>query len=191
VASQLFADRGFAAVTTRQIAAAADVAFPIMYRHFGNKRRLYLTAFGASLERVNAKYLAVLRLNGTAEDRLLAFVSELYRDLSSDPFVSKFMQREILDRDYKGLEEMTKKTFMEPYRLVKDLCGQLVDEPASEWSAILVYAITMGLSQFRPIGMTISPARKDWAEADFMARLILAQIFPGTNWLHAGRRRGR
>jgi AcrR family transcriptional regulator len=186
-ASQMFADRGFASVTTRQIAAAADVAFPVMYRHFGDKRKLYLTAFGDSLEHVNRKYVSLLQPAGPADRRLLAFVSELYKDLMSDPFVSKFMQREILDRDYEGLEEMTKKSFSEPYLLVRALCSRLVEEDAAERSAILVYAVTMGLSQFRPIGMTISPGSTRWTHPDSMARLILALVFPARDWSRASR----
>jgi AcrR family transcriptional regulator len=183
----LFAERGFTSVTTRQIAGAADVAFPIMYRHFGDKRRLYVTAFSDSLEKVNRKYLALLRLEGSPEERLLAFVAELYKDLVSDSFVSRFMQREILDRDYKGLKEMTRTTFLEPYLLVKEFCRQLVGPDAAEWTAILVYAVTMGLSQFRPIGMTISPKRKDWIEPESMARLILVLVFHNRDWSPVGR----
>ena len=187
VASQMFADRGFASVTTRQIAAAADVAFPVMYRHFGDKRRLYLTAFSDSLEHVNEKYVSLLGSAGSADKRLLAFVSELYRDLTNDPFVSKFMQREILDRDYEGLEKLTKESFVEPYRLVRALCSRLVEEDTAERSAILIYAVTMGLSQFRPIGMTIAPRSARWTEPDSMARLILALVFPTRHWSRAKR----
>jgi hypothetical protein len=116
-------------------------------------------------------------------------VSGLYEDLISDPFVSKFMQREILDRDYEGLEEMIKGSFLESYLLVRELCGQLVGKDAAEWSAILVYTVTMGLSQFRPIGMTISPSSARWRDLDSMARLILAQVFPKNDWSRT--RRGR
>jgi hypothetical protein len=147
-----------------------------MYRHFGDKRRLYVTAFSDSLEKSNRRYVALLCLKGSAEDRLLAFVAQLYQDLGSDPFVSKFMQREILDRDYTGLRKMTRTAFLEPYLLVKECCGELVGTDAAEWAAMLVYAVTMGLAQFRPIGTTISPSRREWAEADSMARLILTLV---------------
>src|SRR5262245_231705 len=93
VASLLFAERGFAAVTTRQIAAGANVKFPVMYRHFHNKRTLYLTAFGSALARADAKYIALLQQPGAPEARLFAFVSGLYDDLLNDPCISKLMQR--------------------------------------------------------------------------------------------------
>jgi AcrR family transcriptional regulator len=189
VASQMFADRGFASVTTRQIAKAAEVAFPIMYRHFGDKGRLYRTAFSDQLQQLNEKYIAMLRSPGSAQDRLLAFVSGLYKDLMSDPFVSKFMQREILDRDFEGLAQMTRDNFVEPYGIVRELCTELAEEDACERSANLVYAVTMGISQFRPIGMIVSPRGARWKDPDAMGRLILTLIFPQEDWSGAKRRR--
>jgi AcrR family transcriptional regulator len=41
-ASRLFAERGYVATTTAQLAAAASVTEPILYRHFPGKRDLYL-----------------------------------------------------------------------------------------------------------------------------------------------------
>ena len=42
VAEHLFMAQGFAAVSTRQICAAAGVTQPTMYHHFGSKEHLYL-----------------------------------------------------------------------------------------------------------------------------------------------------
>ena len=125
VASLLFAERGFAAVTTRQIAAGANVKFPILYRHFHDKRTLYLTAFGSALARADAKYIALLQQPDAPEVLLFAFVSGLYDDLLNDPCISKLMQREILDQDDSGVARLTKDYFVGPYRMVKDLCAQL------------------------------------------------------------------
>ena len=42
VARRLFAERGYAAVTMDDIAAAVGVTKPLLYTYFGNKERLYL-----------------------------------------------------------------------------------------------------------------------------------------------------
>ena len=182
VASLLFAERGFAAVTTRQIAAGANVKFPVMYRHFQNKRTLYLTAFGSALARADAKYIALLQQPGAPEARLFAFVSGLYDDLLNDPCISKLMQREILDQDDSGVAKLTKDYFVGPYVIVRDLCAQLTGEESAEWVAILVYIATMGFSQFRPIGQTMAPTRARWKDSTEVAQLILALVLPGIDW---------
>jgi AcrR family transcriptional regulator len=42
VAHALFAERGYAAVTMDDVAAAAGITKPLLYNYFGNKERLYL-----------------------------------------------------------------------------------------------------------------------------------------------------
>ena len=42
VAHDLFAQRGYAAVTMDEVAAAVGVTKPLLYNYFGNKERLYL-----------------------------------------------------------------------------------------------------------------------------------------------------
>jgi AcrR family transcriptional regulator len=42
VAHDLFAQRGYAAVTMEEVAAAVGVTKPLLYNYFGNKERLYI-----------------------------------------------------------------------------------------------------------------------------------------------------
>ena len=41
VGKELFANRGYEAVTVEEIAAAAEVSKPVVYEHFGGKEGLY------------------------------------------------------------------------------------------------------------------------------------------------------
>jgi AcrR family transcriptional regulator len=62
VAHELFAQRGFAAVTMDEVATAVGVTKPLLYNYFGNKERLYV----ACMER--------------AGEALFAMISESVRD---------------------------------------------------------------------------------------------------------------
>src|SRR6478735_2976574 len=42
VAHELFAERGYAAVTMDEVATAVGVTKPLLYNYFGNKERLYV-----------------------------------------------------------------------------------------------------------------------------------------------------
>jgi AcrR family transcriptional regulator len=55
-AHALFAQRGFAAVTMDEVAAAVGVTKPLLYTYFGNKDRLYL----ACMERAGDSLLATI-----------------------------------------------------------------------------------------------------------------------------------
>jgi AcrR family transcriptional regulator len=47
-AHKLFAERGYAAVTMDEIAAAVGITKPLIYNYFGNKERLYITCMERS-----------------------------------------------------------------------------------------------------------------------------------------------
>jgi len=55
-AHQLFAQRGFAAVTMDEVANAVGVTKPLLYAYFGNKERLYITC----MERAGDAMLAAV-----------------------------------------------------------------------------------------------------------------------------------
>jgi TetR/AcrR family transcriptional regulator, regulator of cefoperazone and chloramphenicol sensitivity len=50
VATQLFSDRGYEGVSTREIAAAANTTLPAIPHHFGSKEGLYQAVFAAIAE---------------------------------------------------------------------------------------------------------------------------------------------
>lgn len=54
-AAALFAQFGYNGVSTREIAAAAEVSEVTIYRHFPRKRDLYLAVLSAELERVQLR----------------------------------------------------------------------------------------------------------------------------------------
>jgi AcrR family transcriptional regulator len=77
-AGQLFGERGYDATRLDEIAAAAGVTKPILYRHFESKRDLYL----ALLERHRADlsgFVDAIPDEGTTEERLRA-VLDLWLD---------------------------------------------------------------------------------------------------------------
>lgn len=61
-ATALFAQFGYNGVSTREIAAAADVSEVTIYRHFPRKRDLYLAVLSAELEHVQLRGDLLTRL---------------------------------------------------------------------------------------------------------------------------------
>jgi len=55
-----FAERGFAAVTVREIAVRADLSTGVLYRHFSGKDALLRTAFEQSMSAVRATFADAL-----------------------------------------------------------------------------------------------------------------------------------
>jgi AcrR family transcriptional regulator len=77
-AGRLFGERGYEGARLDEIAAAAGVTKPIVYRHFDSKRDLYLALLDRHRDDL-AGFLVSIPAAGTTEDRLRA-VLEIWVD---------------------------------------------------------------------------------------------------------------
>jgi len=66
----LFAAKGYAATTVRDIVGAAGVTLPVLYYHFGNKEGLFVALARQGKERFDEVRNQALREGGTAAERL-------------------------------------------------------------------------------------------------------------------------
>jgi AcrR family transcriptional regulator len=88
-AARLFAERGYAATPLEEIAAAANVTKPVLYRHFDSKKALYLALLAE-----HAEQLPRMAGSGSVEEMLdgvFAYVEEhphawkmIFRDTTGD-----------------------------------------------------------------------------------------------------------
>jgi len=85
VAMELFAQKGYAGCSIREICQAAGVTKPVLYYHFTGKENLYQELM---LEIFNLSRKNLLRLStfrGSLRDRLILYVSSELRNCRRDP----------------------------------------------------------------------------------------------------------
>ena len=70
----LFARKGYAATTVREIVAAAGVTKPVLYYHFASKEGIFLAMMGEALQEFEATARAALAAQGPAEARIRGFL---------------------------------------------------------------------------------------------------------------------
>ncbi|KQY58196.1 hypothetical protein ASD11_00560 [Aeromicrobium sp. Root495] len=82
-AVDVFAEKGLAGATTREIAERAGVGEPTMFRIYGSKERIFeaavLAPFDVFIEAFTERWLAAPLPGGEPADVLAQFVSELHR----------------------------------------------------------------------------------------------------------------
>jgi AcrR family transcriptional regulator len=95
-AERLFADRGFAATTLDDVAAAAGVTKPVVYRHFASKRDLAMFLLELHRDRLAAAPLdAMLAAPERAfPERLDAMLDAWFAYVEAHPFVRLLLQDE-------------------------------------------------------------------------------------------------
>jgi TetR/AcrR family transcriptional regulator len=96
-AEALFARRGFAATTIKQIAGAAGVNSALLYYYFADKERLYRAALDRLVRRMFGRTAPRLDAAGRPEDRLRAFLEAQVEVLLSHPHLYPLILRELVD----------------------------------------------------------------------------------------------
>jgi AcrR family transcriptional regulator len=138
VSEELFAERGFAAVSVREIAARVGLNQASIYNHFASKQALYQ----AVLERGLAPIRKLLEQGGPPGegDALLeALVAQLWRT----PNLPKLVQREILD-DGEVLERLSEQWLGPIYRQGRRTMESF-HEVAGSWSDAEVPLVVIGM----------------------------------------------
>jgi len=105
-ASRLFATRGYASTSIDDIAAEAGVTKPIVYRHFGPKKKLHLALLALHRDELLSTLAEAMRQPGTLAERVpratdawFSYVEAhpyagamLFRDTTGDPEVRRFYE---------------------------------------------------------------------------------------------------
>jgi TetR/AcrR family transcriptional regulator len=72
-AVRLFAAKGYAATTVRDILRSAGVTAPVLYHHFGNKEGVFLALVCEGIQKLDAALEKSLRQAGTAATRIRGY----------------------------------------------------------------------------------------------------------------------
>ena len=105
-ASRLFATHGYANTSIDDVAAQAGVTKPIVYRHFGPKKKLHLTLLALHRDELLGTLAEAMQAPGTLAERVpraaeawFAYVEAhpyagamLFRDTTGDPEVRRFYE---------------------------------------------------------------------------------------------------
>lgn len=146
VAEELFAQRGFAAVSVREIAGQVGLNQASIYNHFASKQALY----EAVLERGFAPIRQLLEQSGTQLDGADAgdvFLDALVEQLWQTPNLPKLLQREILD-DGPYLERMAEQWLRPIVRAGRQAMGAATPQLRERWDDRDLPFVILGMYGF-------------------------------------------
>ncbi len=98
-ARRLFAERGYAAVSLRAIAAAAEVNPAMVHYYFASKRGLYEAVIAETLSPVVERLNLMLAAPGSGGFALRDLLELYVRTLASSPWLPPLILREVLAED--------------------------------------------------------------------------------------------
>src|SRR5438093_608261 len=120
-AKQLFVTLGYHATTTEKIAAAAGVTEPVLYRHFGSKKALFLEVLeeirAATLERWHAE-----TANLTDPLAKLHAITDMYLGSTRDHAVEfRIMHRTLVETDEEEIVALLRAFYLESEALLAEI----------------------------------------------------------------------
>jgi len=181
VAIELFSKRGFDGVSIRDVAAVTGAKLPTIYYHFGDKRGLYLEACMQLFSTWGRRREHYFVEGGLPEQRLFDYLLSLVESLKNDRTFAGLMQREILERDVKGIRRLTEAIFGRHFAEVAMMCEQIGSRGDPRLAAHTTYALVFGLAQLRPIARELHAA-EELESSEALVHHVLRLVLPAGRW---------
>ena len=168
-AEALFAERGFAGATLRDVAARVGLRNPSLYNHFASKESLY----EAVLERGMGPVLMALgELLGAPERDERAFVERIMKLLADHPNLARLIQYEVLpggERLSPVLRGWIQPIFARGHEAIEASPG------AGRWEAEQIPLLMLALYNVVVGYFTIAPLYRELSGVDLLADDALAR----------------
>jgi TetR/AcrR family transcriptional regulator len=182
VATKMFAEQGFSAVSVRDIAGACGITLPTIYHFFGDKENLYRACcdaiFFTAAQRLNVAVSAA----GTPEARIRQFAVTLCDILMNNTDFRRLLQRELLRREQPAVHDLTSHHFRAEFELFAHEFRQLDPTPNAIDHTFSVYALTFGLVQLRRVSDKAGIEQQYMSTPVHLAEFVLSTILPQVNW---------
>jgi TetR/AcrR family transcriptional regulator len=179
----MFADRGYAALSMRDIAAAAGLNMPSIYHFFGGKENLYRSCCNAAFASISGALGASLKAPASPKARIKDFAVTLCQVLLENRDFRRLLLQEIIMRDEsRHFEELSTNFFLPEFRALVDEIAALDGKGDAAEQAFSVYALTFGLILLR---RTFAVAGADGTSAFSPPRLaerVLDIVLPRHRW---------
>lgn len=156
-ATALFAEKGYASTTVREIVARAGVSKPVLYYYFKNKEGIFLAIMDWAAEQQEAILAEVLETPGTALDRLIELFRRVYHGVMEKQNLFKMIHNLIFgppqgvpESDLEQYHRLMIKTLKEIYLkglAADEVIDTDVEEPAILFLSILDFCLHMDYLQ--------------------------------------------
>lgn len=148
VATEIFAEDGYADVSLRDIADRVGITPPAIYLYFNDKRRLYVECCRIAFLDMTDKIAETLKSGKTPAEQLRDFVHTLVRQLLINPNTTKLFQRELIAKDHEILSLLEREAFEDTFNLLIQRLHEATGTPPSALRAASIHALILGIIQY-------------------------------------------
>lgn len=137
----LFAQKGYAGLSMRHLAQAAEVSVAAIYHHFPDKEALYLATTQYAFSGKESVFAQVWEADCPPAEKLRNVIFALLTVMSQDTDFCRLVQREIMEADPERMKLLAQGVFKNQFSLLLQLAAEL----APQRNAFLVATSIVGL----------------------------------------------
>lgn len=154
-AAELFAERGFEGVSTRNIADRVGIKQATLYHHFRDKKAIHEAVVAAAVAFVSERLMEALSGNASPEQKLKdLFVADLALFHDGRP------EARITDREFieKGDARMTflAGALQRPYAALAEVIRQIAPDANAGQSSLFVFSLAYGARKHRSVQLLLA-----------------------------------
>jgi TetR/AcrR family transcriptional regulator len=187
----LFARKGYAGCSIREICQAAGITKPVLYYHFRSKEHLYQELMLEIFNQTQKNLLRLSKFSGSLRDRLILYVSSELRNCRKDPENVRLLFRMMFSPE----GEYPYFNFVEEFKRERKVIAGLIREHGTEERASdpeLVSTALMGMMLITILEYLFTGRKtltRDTAER--LVDLLLPSFIPSGNAIPLGIEGGR
>lgn len=178
-AKTLFAEKGYADVSMRNLAQAVNLSVAGIYHHFSDKHTLYLETMQFAFRDSALVFSEIFDQRDSAETKLTQFVSSLIQELTLDREFHRIIQRELIDADPERMKMLAEDVFKEQFSFLLDLSKQIAPQKDAYLSAISVLSLCKHHLEMQPIASFLPGWKPQHAKQDVIANHITQILLKG------------
>ena len=179
VSAQLFASKGLAGTSMREIARETGITQAAIYHHFPGKEELYFDAVRVLLREKMQILHAVLELDAPPERKLRELVLRMLELMDEDPCFRHIFQRELMEGDEARLKELADSVFAEAHAGLEPLMAEIAPTFDSLLLLMSVSGLVLHHLEVRKLIPLLPEGSEQKAELPVLAEHICALVLNG------------
>ncbi len=178
-AMQLFAQKGYAGVSMRDLAKASGIGVSGVYHHFPDKKTLYLKTVQEAFSNKEQAFSEVWQSNGNARQKLELFIHRLVHLMLADKNFHRLMQRELLEADPERMALLAREVFQAQFIELMKLIQQLFPEQDMHLMSVSVIGLVCYYLEMQPLRQFLPGYQAEHEQpqiiAEHICHLLMAQ----------------
>jgi len=150
-AAILFAKRGFAAVSMRDLAQEIHTTPAALYHHFQDKAAIHAATLQYVFSSKATDVSDLIKGNDAPEIKLERLIVWFTLQFAQNPIMMRLLQRELLDGDKQRIKVLTEDVITAPLLEIERLMQQLAPDRDARLSAFSIISLIMGFFELSPV----------------------------------------